>query len=389
MAEQKTEKRKPRMNKRIRKRLWCAATLVIVALFVLGLLWLSGRSGFKNAEEKLAAIDAERAIPDEQNAAMVYNQLVDDYDEGTFSRDFLAGKTDTLTMGGPWLSKDHPEVAEWLKEQQGTISKLLEACKKEECRFPISIDPQVMADRMQLLRTMRRWAYLLVRAGNNDVAEGRVDAGLEKYLCLIQMGKQLRQQPVIIDYLVGVAIEALGLEAVAHFTVEGGAAETHLKLIESAMPQTKDNWAKELSIILEVEQLNARRQSGSLAWLISQWWWRISNKDAFDRMHEMYVRLLTDRRGNRILIALRGYNKKTGNWPESLDEIKSSLPEESLVDPSNNGSFVYMLTDDGFRLYGKGQNGIDENGRRGDGADDWLIWPRRGRKSEQKSASAG
>jgi len=203
MAEEKAEKKKARMNKRARKRLCCAAILVIIALFVLGVLWIGGRSAFQSAEKKLAAIEAARAIPDEENAALIYSQLVDDYDEGSLWPDILNRETDALTKSEPWLSKDYPELADWLNEQQGTISKLLEASKKDECRFPISIDPQAMADRMQLLRTMRRWAYLLVRAGNNDMAEGRLDAGLEKYLCLVQMGRHMRQQPVLVEYLVG------------------------------------------------------------------------------------------------------------------------------------------------------------------------------------------
>jgi hypothetical protein len=47
-----------------------------------------------------------------------------------------------------------------------------------------------------------------------------------------------------------------------------------------------------------------------------------------------------------------------------------------------------MFTDDGFRLYSKGENNIDEDGKYGDGADDRLIWPqKRSWKTAQKGAN--
>ncbi|MCK4753182.1 MAG: hypothetical protein KAS75_07025, partial [Planctomycetes bacterium] len=113
---------------------------------------------------------------------------------------------------------------------------------------------------------------------------------------------------------------------------------------------------------------------------------------AYYRIHEIYLRLLTDRRGCQLLIGLRRHKNKTGDWPESLDEIKAFVPAETFIDPTNEGVFVYKLTDDSFTLYSKGLNGIDEDGKREDEQDDWQIWPRLKRKSscnnEEESADA-
>jgi hypothetical protein len=83
---------------------------------------------------------------------------------------------------------------------------------------------------------------------------------------------------------------------------------------------------------------------------------------------------------------LRHYRNKNGHWPQTLDEIKSSLSEEVLTDPQNNGLFVYKLTDDGFTLYSKGKNNIDEAGSKIDGADDWPIWPRQIPQANKKKS---
>ncbi len=89
------------------------------------------------------------------------------------------------------------------------------------------------------------------------------------------------------------------------------------------------------------------------------------------------------RRGSLLIIALRRYKNAHGDWPGSLDEIKDFTDEENFVDPLNGGEYVYRLTDDGFMLYSKGKNGIDDGGEDlhspddANEPDDILIWPQK------------
>jgi len=382
MAEQKAEKKKPKNAKRTRKWVWCAAIVIVIAVIICCLLWKAGLWEFQTVDEQLAAIEAARAIPDEENAAIIYNQLLEDYDESLLSPDFMDEDLDNLTSREPWLSKDYPELAEWLKDQQDTISKLLQASKKEKCRFPIIIGVQPTSPRAERLLAMRRWAYVLVRAANNDIAEGRIDAGIQKYRCLIKMGNHQCQQPVWVDLLVGIAVEAIALHGMRSLIVQGNATEEHLMIIEAALPQTKNNWSKDSAIILEVERLYERKQFSFISRL-RLWWWD-KDEEVLNRIHEIYLRRLADRRGNRILIALRRYKNKNSRWPQTLSEIQSFVPAEILIDPYNNGSFVYKLTDNNFELYSKGKNNIDEDGKYRRGLDDWPIWPGPGRSRQTK-----
>ena len=88
------------------------------------------------------------------------------------------------------------------------------------------------------------------------------------------------------------------------------------------------------------------------------------------------------------MIGLRRYKNKNGHWPESLDDIKSLAPAEIFVDPVNDDSFVYKLTEENFTLYSKGKNNIDENGEYQDGADDRLIWPPWTTKAKEENPDA-
>jgi len=394
MAEQKAENKIPKNIKRTRKRVRFAAIVIVIAAIICCLLWKAGLWEFQTVDEQLAAIEAARAIPDEENAATIYNQLLEDYDESSLSPDFFDDETEHLTRNEPWLSKDYPKVAEWLQQHKNTISTLMEASKKEKCRFAIIIDVQQMPIRMERLSAMRQWAFLLSRAANNDIAEDRIKAVIQKYHCLIQMANHLYQQPAAIDLLIGMVVEALALNRIKPVILQGDATEAHLKTIETIPLPIKDDWDSHMEQIRPVENLATQKlkeQFGILDHLkysLNYGIYGMAKPSDFDGIHKIHLRHVASRRGGRILIALRRYKDKNSHWPESLNQIKSSLPQEILTDPHNNGPFVYKLTDNTFRLYSKGKNNVDEDGRYRDPQDDWPIWPPRGRKPKAKKENA-
>jgi hypothetical protein len=107
-------------------------------------------------------------------------------------------------------------------------------------------------------------------------------------------------------------------------------------------------------------------------------------------IHDYYLRTIAQQRGSGLIIALRRYKNKNGNWPVSLDDIRSLASEEVFVDPINGGSFIYKLTDENFTLYSKGKNGIDDGGKHEEeaGADDILIWPQKGLNAKEVKTDA-
>jgi len=546
MAEEKREKKKPGIIKQILKWIWLGllTSLILAALIydapwkVLALLliilaactilpkpankwfglsvagvvvvliiwvFLPDEDGdwrpYKyNFDEELTAIEAKYVIPDELNAATIYNKLLQDYDEEAFYANLPVEDWEKLPMREPWLSKEHPKIAEWLNLHQNTMQTLLKVSKMEKCHFPIT-DPANSEKQIKRNATMRQWAFLLISAVNNDIAEDRADEALQKNLTLLQMGNHLCQQPSTIDLLVGMAIRALALPELKRFIITRDPEETHLRAMEEALGNVKCDWGSDLIIILESDKLSAEREfarcyeinpKGKIrlsrdplaeirancrkalknekiystqlkdsyeriaypsyfekkltkASTIPRWFYVPSNPQkassiidaAYERyyamarpdfdwqkearefpmtslfsmsvrfnylrlierlagmsekmyyqsvqFHDIYLRLASNTRGARIMIALRQYKNKHSHWPETLDEIKPFAPAEIFVDPINGNSFVYKLTEENFTLYSKGKNNIDEDGRldvpyRETGADDWLIWPPRGRK---------
>ncbi|MHC4103550.1 MAG: hypothetical protein ACYSR9_01315 [Planctomycetota bacterium] len=385
MTEQQQQKEKTKTPKRTIKCILLVAIVLVIAAFIYCFFCYVRQS--QSADEKLAAIIAARAIPDSENAATIYNQILDDYSNGQFAFGFQDVNSEYLTRIKPWSRDDYPELADWLEQQQALIEKFLKASKFEKCFFPINTDIEGQGDNIDRLPPMRQFAFFLVRAGNYDIAQGKPDFALEKYTSVIQMGRHECQQPLAIDYIVGIAIEEIALRAIARLIVEDNPSGFLLNKIEAIHLPTKEQWAEDSDSMLEVERLIKQKwnQQFGLFDRLRGWWMFRSAfkgfKDNNDTRRLIYLRLFMHRRGNRILLAMRSYKNKHGAWPKSLDSIKSLVPAEILVDPISNKSFVYKLTVDSFTLYSKGENDIDDGGKRytfneeKNAADDWRIWP--------------
>ncbi|UCG48001.1 MAG: hypothetical protein JSU94_21285, partial [Phycisphaerales bacterium] len=202
MSQNSGQNGKSEKHKHARKRPRVAAVVAIIAVAAVCLLWVGRLFHQRSAAARLAAIEAAQAVPDEQNAGLIYDRLMTEYGQPSLPQGIANNPTDR-TKTEPWLSKDNPQLAAWIKQQQGLIDGLLQAADMNECRFPIAGYPKQFPTRMDRLRAMRDWARLLVRAANNDIAEGRIESGLAKYLALLKLARHLRQQPVVIDNLVG------------------------------------------------------------------------------------------------------------------------------------------------------------------------------------------
>jgi len=253
------------LPKHLRKWFWLSAAAVIVVLII----WVfmpDDNEGWRpyTFDEELAALEAQYAVPDEENAAILYNQLLEDYNEATFKPYFGDPNVEYLTRSKPWSSNDYPQVAEWLKSHEKTIAKLIEASKFEKCRFPIVADFLSFGQHIEILAPIRGWSFLLVCASNNDLAEGRFDQAIEKNLTVLQMAKHICQQPADLDVMVGFALEDLGLRDINNFLVWADANESHLGKIEQAVSAIRHDLNSDLLTFIALEKLTLKNTFGSL-----------------------------------------------------------------------------------------------------------------------------
>jgi len=384
------------MIKGKRKSLRIAIIILITIVCVVSIAFLMLSIQSATLDQKIAQFEAQRKIPDSENAAVIYERLSTDVNFTSIFEDDIFKQMSTKEFykvyRKPWKSEDYPEAAEWIKNQQDFINELLKASKFKKCYFPLPTNQNEWLLHLDKFRTFRDIAQLMVYAANNDIAEGRINDAIEKYQFTIKMAEHIYQQPLIIDYMTGNVIESITIGYLEKIILETEISEEQLKVIESIPFQVEDTWQEITQQILEGERLFADKMYGKhvvfFYYISAIFRGQHTLKDSIKSTYNsQFLRLLSYRRANRICISLRRFKNQNGQWPESLDQIKSIVDPNVLIDPQNNGSFVYKLTKDGFSLYSKGPNNIDERTSEydiflsdehgqlsSDETDDFIIW---------------
>ncbi|MHC4888816.1 MAG: hypothetical protein ACYTEO_05060, partial [Planctomycetota bacterium] len=115
---------------------WLSAAAVVIALTIW--VFLPDRNDIwrpYTLDKKLTGHEAKFAIPEEQNAATIYNRLLQDFKPKEWWLGFLHQEVYNQTLSETWLSRNHPELTQWLRRHEKTITDLPEACQMKTCRF--------------------------------------------------------------------------------------------------------------------------------------------------------------------------------------------------------------------------------------------------------------
>jgi hypothetical protein len=370
MSEDKPQNKKTEKTKRHPWKFLAVLFVVFIVAIVCCFIWQKHLWNVGSIDEQLAAIDAELAIFDFENAAVYYMRFLSDPNNASILDD-MSGYAPSAYCE-PWADSEHPELAAKLKKHSTFIQTLLDISEIKQARFPVYPDPSSMAN-------MRRVTFILSWAAANDLAEGRIYAAYSKYQCQFKLAYQLQQQPGTCYRLVAIAIEAVALGNIKRAVMRDEITQEQLRLLET-MLETPSNQDKVNDEITDrIDRLIVEKEMSKLP-LVARLKYLLhgsANRNSLRRGEQKQLQMINTRKqAIRILIALRHYKQETGVWPETLEQIEPKLPEQILVDPQNNSSFVYKLDNDSFIFYSKGPNGIDEGGSSSGSADDGPIWSR-------------
>ncbi len=248
---------------RFRKWFWAGVGVVAIVLIV----WVflpEDREGWRpfTFDKEASALQEKYVAPDAENAALIYEKLVDVpiIDEKT--PEFFISTTPS-SKTEPWTTKEHPEMAKWLQAKQLLVEKVVEATKLQRCALAIPRDPTKLGDTMKL---MRQWTFLLISAGNNAVAEGKTGEAIEKYVAALQMGRHLCQQPTMIYILLGQAIEALALIQINKTIIEGEVDSSYLDTVDETIGQMKPDWRDTFEGVLETDKLQVKNMLAGMTY---------------------------------------------------------------------------------------------------------------------------
>ncbi len=432
-----------------RKWFWLCVIAVLIALVIWIFLPEDNESWQPYTFDKeIAGYEAEYAIPDEENAAVIFNELLQQYDPQKMGLKFLRPGVREVVLSEPWISADYPDLVQWLHRHENAMRILPQACRIKTCRFPANFKLTV-TDELQINRytALKSWAVLLLISANNDIAEGRLNEGLLKFLCVLQIADHLYQQKRMVDFLIGFGIEGLSLWPINRLVIEGQLNDKQLRIISDNLANLENNWSSDFLKCLEYDKLFVKNIFCSLvfekdakdrmrysrnpaaaiwqhqrlrrlqetywqrksmkAYAIAAWFtlpatpgiaseivekvyeeynamadngfdwdklliapdpslelncrfliWLLTKRTSrpYNGFHDIYLKRLAQRRGLRLLVAIKQYNIEHGTWPDSLDAIKSSVPSEALIDPVTGNKFEYENHGKRFSLFAESVN---------------------------------
>jgi hypothetical protein len=349
----------------VTRRAVVAACLVVLATIALVLLLRPGQG----VDARLRAIDVAYAIPEEDNAAKAYTEFAWGYAGPSLDVSLLPKRFWATILLHPWRSADYPQAAKWLEERRSAIDSLMDISRTPNCRFSV-VEARREAERRSDAALL--WSLMMLIAANNDLGDGRTEAGLEKLLRLLQTARHFRTQISPLDSYAGRTILRRSLDRLDRLVVMEDVPQEWLTRFEAILPPVDDGWSENDKQMEVVGWLCEQERERSVIERLTATLTRARESRGIEALN---LWELSRCRASRILLALRRHKNQTGVWPATLAEIEGQIPPEALIDPLTKKPFIYRPTGDSLTLYHVGANGADDGGA----SDDYTIWPGRNR----------
>ena len=215
------------------------------------------------------------------------------------------------------------------------------------------------------LQGLRELARAFLAEGKAAEMEGRPDEAAESYLDAIRLGQEGARGGMVIDWLVGQAIEGIALEPLTDLR-ETLTAERCNDLMNAL--QTLDGNREPLEDVIARDQLWERVAYDHWTVELMRMLSTIAGADgSFEGA--LQATALRHQARFRLLIcglALRAYCVENGDPPEKLADLVPEYLTKVPQDPHSGKPLVYRRDAKGYVLYSVGPDGRDNGGQPGE-----------------------
>ena len=226
-------------------------------------------------DAEVAALNAKYDVPDEENAALYYEQIkVTDFYEGWTWEDHFANDAEKRgpdlcdpnddTLSRPWTAEEFPEMATWLEAEKEKVAPFFEAVKFDKCWFEIKSDPNSIFRISQRCSDIKKTVQIVQRMVFQDLGSNNIEGALEKAMGILKCSYHYQQQASLIDNLVGWAIYAMFMNTTREIIVPYGLNDDFLSIIEQKTQAFKEDWAPLANRFLDYEKVQYKNTLGIL-----------------------------------------------------------------------------------------------------------------------------
>jgi len=209
---------------------------------------------------------------------------------------------------------------------------------QENCTVPIQFSENYMSRHLPELADYKRLAQAFVAEGRLADMENRPDDAVKSYLDTIRLGNKSAHGGVLIDQLVGTAIEAMGASHLQKL-VDQLDAKTCRET--TATLETLDAQRQTWNEVMQQERAWSRRAYPGIKYRWSELVMSSSLKKALQGGERKFKKQQLMTRQLLVDLAARAYELENGRRPTSLTDLVPDYLKAVPQDPVSGTNLVY------------------------------------------------
>lgn len=238
---------------------------------------------------------------------------------------------------GNYTNRDLNELQTIVSADSNAL-QIARAGLQKQCRVPLDYDPTSTASEIRL-PAIKLLGASFAAEGNLSEMQGHPDEAAISYIDIIHLANESSRGGVLIDELVGIAIEHKGTDK-----------------LQPLVPQLDANTCRETAVALET--LDAQRQSWDDVMWQEHYWsrrtfpgiryeiTRMMMYKEMKKMNQTAERRFDDQvtRTRKLIIdlAARAYELDKGHPPASVADLVTNYLKTIPIDPATGTNMVYL-----------------------------------------------
>ncbi len=273
---------------------------------------------------------------------------------------------DDFMRAGSAVSGDLSIATEFEREAlRGLVStnaeplRLVRLGLTRQCSFPTQVALTNFIMVATNLAKLRSLAQLLRAEGRLAEMEGRPFDAAGSYVDALRLGNEVSRGGLILNRLVGIAVEAIGATSLAKLVPQLGSDRARPLLSQLAQLDAHrvnfDEIRRNEKVYMRHELLQERNP---VKW-VAGWWQARGLIEHSETRHKIVIaheRLLA------VEIALRCYRASEASPPVRLQELTPNYLSTVPADPFSSMPLVYRPQGTNWLLYSVGPDGVDDGG---------------------------